>query len=286
MRLLFLFALLLPASVALGTPAAMVEAVRPPAWVERQGSWAPVPPGYELNAGDRIRTGPNGRVLLRLAEGSELRLGAEASFLLFKLDPPQSAGGPFSGLLKLARGAMRFTTTLLSRPHRRSLDIQVATVNAGISGTDVWAKAGPDRDIVCLIEGRITVGREDSRPATLEEPMSFYVAPRDAPPKPVSAVTPEQLEKWIAQVALEDGTGVMAGGPRTVSLGSFRTEDRAALALEAAHAAGIPAEIILVTVDGELWSRLVVTGFDNRSEAIAFVARVRNLAGIFDAWAY
>jgi len=286
LRLLFLFLLLLPVSAVSGTPAATVEAVRPPAWVKNQGAWAPVPPDFELNPGDHIRTGPGGRVLLRLAEGSELRLGEEASFVLMKLDPPASADGPFTGLLRLARGALRFTTTFLSRPHRRSLDIQVATVNAGISGTDVWAKAAPDRDIVCLIEGRIIVSRANSQPAILDQPLSFYVAPKDAPPKPVSAVTAEQLEKWIAQVALEPGTGTIADGRWTVALGSFRTEKRADRALRAVHAAGIPARVMLVTVDGEPWRRLVVQGFNNRSEAMAFVGRTRDLAGVVGAWAY
>lgn len=286
MRLYFLCVLLLTASAALGAPAAIVDTVRPPAWVEHQGSWVPVQPGFEMNAGDSIRTGPGGRVLLRLAEGSELRLGAEASFLLLKLDPPQREGGPFTGLLRLARGALRFTTTLLSRSHRRSLDVQVATVNAGISGTDVWAKAAAERDIVCLIEGRINVSRANSPPVIVDRPLSFYVAPRDAPPKPVGAVTPGQLQKWIALVALEAGTGIIAGGPRTVSLGSFRTERRAGRALQAAHAAGIPAKIIVVTVEGEPWHRVVVPGFQNRSEAMAFARRARELAGVVGAWAY
>ena len=159
-------------------------------------------------------------------------------------------------------------------------------MNAGISGTDVWAKVEPDRDIVCLIEGHITVSRADSQPATLDEPLSFYVAPRDASPKPVSEVTSEQLEKWIAQVTLEVGTGIITDGRRTVALGSFRTERRADRALKAAHAAGIPAKVILVNVDGALWRRLVVPGFDNRSEAMAFVGRARDLLGVVGAWAY
>ncbi|MGB5467281.1 MAG: FecR domain-containing protein [Sedimenticolaceae bacterium] len=286
MRLLFLLLLLLPVSAVSGAPAATVEAVRPPAWVKNQGSWIPMPPDLELNPGDHIRTGPGGRVLLRLAEGSELRLGEEASFVLLKLDPPATVDGPFTGLLRLVRGALRFTTTLLSRPHRRSLDIQVATVNAGISGTDVWAKAAPDRDIVCLIEGRIIASRANSQPAILDEPLSFYVAPKDAPPKPVSAVTPAQLKKWIAQVALEAGTGIIADGRWTVALGSYRIEERANRALEAVHAAGIPASIIVVTVEGELWRRLVVSGFSNRSEAMSFVDRTRDLMGVVGAWAY
>ena len=286
LHLLLLLLLLLPANAALGSPAATVEAVRPPAWVEDQGNWVPVPVGFELNAGHRMRSGPGGRILLRLAEGSELRLGAEASFMLIQFDPPASRDGHFTGLLELARGALRFTTTLLSGRHRRNLGIRVATVNAGISGTDVWAKAAPDQDIVCLIEGRITVSRADDQPEILDEPLSFYVAPKDAPPKPVGAVTPEQLEKWIAQVDLEVGTGIITDGSWTVALDSFRTKKAADRGLQSAHAAGIPARVVLVTVDDEPWRRLVVPGFESRTEAMGFARRVEDLLGVVGAWVY
>jgi hypothetical protein len=286
-RLLLLFPLLLlGASSAQAAFVATVEAVRAPAWVEHRGSEAPLYPGLDLAAGDRIRTGPGGRVLLRLAEGSQVRLGAKAIFVLVKLDAPTDEDSLFTGLLRVARGAFRFTTTLLSRSHRRSLNIQIATVNAGISGTDVWAKAADDRDIVCLIEGRITVAQGDSEPTSLVDPLSFYVAPKDAPPKPVASVTPEQLEKWVAQVALETGTGVITGGPWAVALNSFRKEARAARALTALRDVGIPAQIVPVTVQGVRWQRLVVAGFDSQSEAMAFAHRARELAGVSGAWAY
>lgn len=287
MRLLLWFLLLLVSiRAAWATPAATVEAVRAPAWMEHQGAWAPLRPGRELEAGDRIRTGPGGRVMLVLAEGSELRVGAEAGFVLVKLNPPTESDGAFSGLLKIVRGAFRFTTTHRSQAHRRRLDIQIASVNAGISGTDVWGKAAEDRDIVCLIEGRVTVTHESDQPVTLDQPLSFFVAPRQASPQPVTSVGPEQLEKWITQVALEAGTGVISSGPWKVALSSFRREERAERARVALHDAGIPAEIVQVTVRATQWYRLVVSGFENRSEAKAFSLQTRDLAGAVGAWVY
>jgi hypothetical protein len=286
LRVLFVHCLFLLSSASLSAPAATVEAVRSPAWVADRGTWAPVPAGYELEAGDQVRTGPGGRVLLRLAEGSELRIGGEASFVLVRLDPPVNVEGAFTGLLKVARGALRFTTTRLSRSHRRSLDIQVASVNAGISGTDVWAKAGPDRDIVCLLEGRITVAHGDDVPQVLDQPLSFYVVPRGGPAKPVAPATQQQLEKWQPQVALAPGSGVITGGPWKVALASFRKRDRAEQALVGFHNAGLPVAIVPLTIDGTLWHRLVVSGFDHRAEARAFIQRIDKLADISAAWVY
>jgi hypothetical protein len=285
-RPLLLLLVFLPAPVAWSAPAATVEGMRVPAWAERQGALVPLVPGLELEAGDRVRTGPGGRALLRLAEGSRVRLGAEARFRLERLDPPAEPGGPFAGVMRVARGAFRFTTTLLSRPHRRDLDIHVAAVTAGIRGTDVWGKAAADRDIVCLIDGRVTVSRGDDPPVTMDRPLSFYVAPKDAPPKPVSPVDPEQLERWAAEVDLTPGGGVVSGGPWAVALHSFRDPRRAARALEALHAAGVPARAVAVEVDGTPWRRLAVTGIADRAEARAVARRLREVADVSGAWVY
>jgi hypothetical protein len=49
------------------------------------------------------------------------------------------------------------------------------TITAGIRGTDLWGKADATRDIVCLIEGRITVERERDR-FVMDQPKRLYRA--------------------------------------------------------------------------------------------------------------
>jgi hypothetical protein len=205
---------------------------------------------------------------------------------LLKLDPPAEDDGVFSGILKVVRGALRFTTTSLSRSHRRNIDIQVASVNAGISGTDVWTNAAPDRDVICLLEGRVTVTHGNDEPTLLDQPMSFYVAPRDGSEKSVAAVTPEQVKKWVASVALQTGTGVITDGSWNVVLASFRSRDKADEAVIAFNDAGVPVEIIPVPATDTIWHRLVVSGFADLAEADAFAKRAGDLLGIMDAWAY
>ena len=73
-RCIVALAVALP-TYAVAQPAASVEGVQMPAWVERNGRRTPLLPGMELRAGDQIFTGAGSRALLRLAEGSVVKLG-------------------------------------------------------------------------------------------------------------------------------------------------------------------------------------------------------------------
>src|SRR5512132_3195359 len=60
-------------------PGALVEGVQMPAWVERGNETIPLTPGMALRDRDRVRTGDNARILLRMAEGSAVKLGEQGS---------------------------------------------------------------------------------------------------------------------------------------------------------------------------------------------------------------
>ena len=60
---------------------------------------------------------------------------------------------PLSTLFDVGISLCVFAATLLERDVR----VKVNAVTAGIRGTDVWGKSESDRDIVCLLEGRIDV---------------------------------------------------------------------------------------------------------------------------------
>jgi hypothetical protein len=55
-------------------------------------------------------------------------------------------------------------------------------VTAGIRGTDLWGKSNDARDLVCLLEGKISVGAEGHPAVTLDQPLDFYQNPRDGSP--------------------------------------------------------------------------------------------------------
>ena len=128
-------------------PAATVAGVQMPAWVERaDGRRTPLAPGMELKAGELVRTGAQSRLLLKMAEGSLVKLGENGALRLEELKADQ--GGVFRAAMKVAEGAFRFTTDALAKHRRRDINVLVSNVTVGIRGTDLWGKSEANRQIV------------------------------------------------------------------------------------------------------------------------------------------
>ena len=200
------------ASIAAGlpvfaAPAVVVDAIQAPAWVERGGQRIEVKAGDEVRAGDRLRTGEEGRLRLKLAEGSTVKLGKQASFGVEKAE----AGGVFRASFTATAGAFRFTTDPSRKNEGRDVEIKTLHVTAGVRGTDLWGKSTPEREFVVLIEGRITVGAAGQAPVTLSTPLDFYErnAAGTAGVKRLDAAT-------LAEYARETEMGTFAEVPRSI----------------------------------------------------------------------
>ena len=115
-------AALLAAAQAVAQPAAVVEGVQMPAWVERSGRTSPVAPGMALQAGDQLRTGAGSRLLVKLSEGSLVKLGENGRLTIAEMSPTQEV---FRAALRVLEGAFRFTTDLAARPRKREVNIRV-----------------------------------------------------------------------------------------------------------------------------------------------------------------
>ncbi len=265
--------------------AARVESVQVPAWLVRNGNRLPVNAGLPLEAGDVLHTGPKARLRLRLAEGSLVKLGPNAELQLQALKPPTTPGGLFEGLLDVVKGAFRFTTTLLSKAHRRRLDVRISNVTAGIRGTDVWGKAAVDKDIVCLIEGEISVKRGDDAAITMSDPLSFYVAPKGQAPLPVRPVDPDQLRRWAQETDIEArGPALTVDGAWTVFLESLSTREAAARSQATLEDQGFPITIQTAQVGDKTFYRVALAGFGNWQGAVAFKDGIADALGFRTAW--
>ena len=265
------------ASAAL--PNAVVEAVQMPAWVERGKASIPLSPGMELRDRDRLHTGANAKLLLKMREGSSVRLGENGTLALDQMAEDRQR--VFAAVMNVFKGAFRFTTDVLRAQRRRNINITIATVTAGIRGTDLWGKAASDKDIVCLIEGDIAVQRGAEQPFRMDQPLSFYIAPRGAPALPVAPVDPKQLEIWSAETQIAAGAGATRrGGKWKVIAASVDTQAEALKLYDALRAAGYAAEIRPVTRQEKLAYDVRLTQLPSKAEAETLAAAIRGKLGV------
>ena len=244
MKILLLALLLAISSAqALAQPAAVIEGVQTPAWLEREGTRMPLAPGMELRAGDRILSGAGARVLVRLTEGSVVKLGENGTLRLAELQPSREL---FKAALHVLQGAFRFTTDIVGKGRRREVNVRVEQVTIGIRGTDFWGRSRGERQIVCLLEGAIEVGAEGEQAVTLDQPRQFYQRDKGRT-LPIGFVDAGQLAQWSQETEIEAGKGALRRGGRfSAQLAATENEEAARALRERLRAAGYPAELARV----------------------------------------
>ena len=274
-----MFAALAIASQAhAATPASVltVESVLPPAWVERtDGRREPLTVGMALSNGEKIHTGDGGKAILRMSEGSAVKLGESGMIVVSNLlEKTDAKGGVVNASMDVVRGAFRFTTGLLgSSSAQRNVNIKVNAVTAGIRGTDVWGKSEDERDIVCLLEGRVSVDHAGQQ-YTMQEPFAFYIAPRKGKAAPPGIVSAQQVREWSAETEIDPRTGATRrGGTAFVIAASAANESGANAQRDKLRDSGFAAET--ARVDGRFEVR--IGALADAIEASVLAERLRRL---------
>ncbi|RDH83824.1 MAG: hypothetical protein DIZ80_06710 [endosymbiont of Galathealinum brachiosum] len=262
-----------------------VEALQMPAWLERNGELLAIIPGMELEGGDKLTTGTSARLLLRMDEGSFVKLGENAELNLDTLIPAQQDTDIFEAALEVIKGAFRFTTSALGQKRSRKVDVRIGSITAGIRGTDIWGSSNLEKDILCLIEGKITAKKQGEPEFAMEDPLSFFIAPKNAPALPVAPVPQAKLAKWADETELKSGAGVLSiDGQWAVNLMSVASESSARPVMASLAAAGYATSIESAVVNGNNWYRLRVNGFKTRQDASAFASSIDGTNGITGTW--
>ena len=276
LEIAFSLALLIAACGAQAAPAAIVESVQMPAWVERAGKQMPAAPGMELIATDAVRTGAGARLYIKLAEGSVLKLGENAKLQLLDLVPERR--GVFRAALDVLAGAFRFTTEAIAKPRPRDFKLRVSTVTIGIRGTDLWGRSTPQDEIVCLIEGKIEIAAADEKPVLMEQPRQFYQREKGKT-QPLSVITSERLGELAKETEIAPGSGASRrGGKWNVTLAQADSKAAAGALLEKLHAAGYAAES---KAQGKRYV-VRIAQLPSKAEADALAARLRGQHGVTD----
>ncbi len=274
--------IILPSSFAVG---ATVEALQMPAWLERKGQLSAIRPGMVLQAGDKLKTGLSSRLLLRMDEGSLVKLGENAQLDLHKMIPAEEEQGFFEAVLNVVKGAFRFTTTALGQSRKRQIDVRIGSITAGIRGTDIWGSSKSDKDILCLIEGEITAQRAGEPEFTMAEDLSFYIVEKDKPASPVAPVPGEKLARWADETELHTGSGVLSvDGKWSVNLMSAAHEYSVGPIMSSLTASGYAAQIEQVNIKGKNWYRLSISQFKTREDASTFAKLIDGTNGIYHPW--
>jgi hypothetical protein len=263
-------------------PNAVVEAVQMPAWVERQGEGRlPLMPGMALKAHDKLYTGANSRLLLKTADGSAVKLGENGSMSIDAMQMRKDK--VFQAALQVVAGAFRFTTEALAKFRgKREVNVAFATVTAGIRGTDLWGKSAPNRQVVCLIEGRIEVTPPGEAAIVMDQPLSFFVRENGAS-KPVAPVPAEQLKQWALETDTQAGQGVAKRGGKWTITVSSKTAGPALNVYKDIRAAGYAAELHPTKVADKRSYIVRVANFASKADAEAVASSLKQQGRFGDA---
>jgi hypothetical protein len=258
--------------------AGTVEGVQMPAWVQRGGGRLPVLPGMALRAGDQVVTGAGAKLLIKLAEGSIVKLGENAQMSFAQVAPSPDL---FKAALNVLQGAFRFTTDVVSKARtRREVSIRVAQVTAGIRGTDLWGRSRPGNEIVCLIEGEIEVGADGEQAVAMKEALQFYRRV-DGKTQALGTVDTLQLGQWAMETELDAGRGALrSGGRYSLILGSHGDQNGALAQYDELRNAGYPAEIWPVKDADKITYHVRIRQLPSRAEAQALGAQLRGRFGV------
>lgn len=275
----------LAAGAAAADSGTAVSAVQLPAWVERGGRVVPVRPGFVIEPGDVLITGAKGRVHVDTPDGSIVKLGSNGRIGMDALNVRAEADGQslFEGALNVFKGAFRFTTRLAGKASRRDVRVRVGVVTAGVRGTDIWGKSDDEKDLVCLLEGRIAVASDGQPEQTMDQALTFYVVPKGQAPKPIVPVDPDKVvNEWAPQTEMAPDAPTLTGDGAfmVIALSQTSAEGAEFIASKLAES-GYPAEVD--TPDGHYF-RVTLRYFATQAEATSAAAALEGVGGIRGAY--
>jgi hypothetical protein len=191
----------------------------------------PVDAGFELQSGDTIRTGAQGRAQIRLSDGAIFSLQPRT---VFRIDEYRFDAQEQRGFFSLLRGALRTATGRIGKRDHDDYRLQTPTATVGIRGTQYMAQEtvcdpgcwpGDRAGLhVSVTEGRIAV-TNDFGSIEIGAGEAARVAPASAPRR---AALPPQLppQQMLADGEDDSSDGDSAGsssGP--VAQGSASADD-------------------------------------------------------------
>jgi hypothetical protein len=159
----------------------------------------PLRSGALIRAGERIDTGPDARLQLAMADGTEVTLGAESSMVVNAVRTGDS--GP--SVVKLLKGAFLAVTGAVTDHKWNSLMVITDHAVLGVRGTTVWSEMSPEKLGTLLYEG-LSVRVENAQGAVvLEKALQGTDVFAGAKPTAPAQWGDARIQKSLATVAFE-----------------------------------------------------------------------------------
>ena len=264
----------------------IVESVQTPAWLQVEGKRKALSPGQILKADHQVITGQTGKTILKLPEGSQIKLGNNATFNINSAsNNNQSNSQIFNAAFRILKGAFRFTTSAFAPKSRRDIKISTTTATIGIRGTDLWGRVKETEDLVALLEGKISIERTNEDPIIMTEALSVYTASVNQPANPLSNVDIDTVNQLALETEHDLGNGIIVeNGPYTVFVGSSKELNRAQALQQQYQDTGFPAEVIENNIDGIKWYRIGISGFKTYGDADYFSQLAADQFNAINPW--
>lgn len=210
-----LTAVALPATATERPDAAQVLRAEGETMLVRGASYStPVRADVPIRSGDRIRTGPTGRVQLRFADGALMSIAPDSDFRVedYAFDAQRQRS-----FYQLVQGSVRAVSGRIGKRDHDDFKLRTPTATIGIRGTEfevaevVCPSAGCTADAspgltVAVIEGRVSVRNQAG---SIDVPAGSTLRLRDARTAPTLAEAPVRR----APTGRPRGDAGAGGGP-------------------------------------------------------------------------
>ena len=190
-------------SVSHATSVGVVVTLVGDAQWQRAGEVISLRRGDSVVAGDRVTTGMDARLVLRMNEGSVITLGADSQ-VVFNDWQYQQGSENNHARMELVEGVFRFVTGLITQQPQPDLQVATPAGTIGIRGTDFWGGyLQADVLDVILLEGEhALVISNDQGEVVIEQPgLGVSVVAGEAPQQP-KAWGDEKLARAVRSISL------------------------------------------------------------------------------------
>ena len=304
-------------SLSYASPVAKVTALKPPVWVQQENDKTGLTNGSDLEIGDYIITGTNGRVEMQLWPNASLRLYPDSVISLVPSSNAEATATGKQSAVQILQGKIcvdykpelnpgsvfevNIGNTIVTAIHHRS-DICLLRQD-GLSSVElrtgsVQVTHSIDPNMIILSRAGTELRIDDDGSYELLSPDIAAISPEAEQPL-VTGTAIETENAVDAPAAVDDDLAVVEAAADqseptidkktskyvyTVYLFSTRSEENANRVNRRFQNAGYKSEIIVTGKDDSTRYRIGVSGFRSRQSAQEFSNSVVGKQGIRDTW--